>query len=62
MVVPAIIQPAIADDPDDDAVLACAVAAHADLVVSGDSHLLQLEHYEGVRIVTPAEAVERLGL
>jgi predicted nucleic acid-binding protein len=31
-------------------------------VVSGDPHLLNLEQYEGIRIVTPAEAVERLGL
>ena len=62
MVVPAIIPPAIIDDPDDDVVLACAVAAQADLMVSGDPHLLKLAHDEGVRIVTPAEAVERLGL
>jgi uncharacterized protein len=62
VVVPAIIAPIIIDDPDDDAVLACAVAARADLVVSGDPHLLTLEQYEGVPIVTPAVAVERLGL
>jgi uncharacterized protein len=62
VVVPAIIAPTIIDDPDDDAVLACAVAAKADLVVSGDPHLLTLEQYEGVPIVTPAVAVERLGL
>ena len=61
VVVPAIIPPAIIDDPDDDAVLACAVSAKADLVVSGDPHLLKLEHYEDVPIVTPAEAVKRLG-
>ena len=62
VVVPAIIPPAIIDDPDDDAVLACAVSAKADLVVSGDPHLLKLEHHQEVPIVTPAEAVERLGL
>lgn len=38
VVVPATILPAIIDDPDDDAVLACAVAAKVDLVVSGDPH------------------------
>jgi putative PIN family toxin of toxin-antitoxin system len=62
VVVPAIIPPAIIDDPDDDAVLACAVAAKVDLVVSGDPHLLKLVQYEGIPIVAPAEAVERLGL
>lgn len=59
---PAIIPPAIIDDPDDDAVLAWAVAAKVDLVVSGDPHLVKLVQYEGIPIVTPAEAVERLGL
>jgi putative PIN family toxin of toxin-antitoxin system len=62
VVVPAIIPPVLIDDPDDDAVLACAVSAKADLVVSGDPHLLKLEHHEDVPIVTPAEAVKRLGL
>lgn len=32
---PATIDPVVINDPDDDQVLACAVAAHADLVVSG---------------------------
>jgi uncharacterized protein len=62
VVAPAFISPVIIDDSDDDAVLACAVAAQADLVVSGDPHLLKLEQYEGVPIVTPTLAVERLGL
>lgn len=30
-------------DPDDDAVLACAVAAGAELIVSGDKHLRNLK-------------------
>jgi putative PIN family toxin of toxin-antitoxin system len=62
VVAPAIIPPVIIDDPDDDSVLACAVAAKADLVVSGDPHLLKLGHYQGVPILTPAEAVTRLEL
>jgi uncharacterized protein len=62
VVVPAIITPVIIEDPDDDAVLACAVAAKVDLVVSGDPHLVKLAEYEGISIVTPVEAVERLHL
>ena len=62
VVVPAIIAPVIINDPDDDAVLACAVAAKVDLVVSGDPHSAKLAQYEGIPIVAPAEAVERLGL
>ena len=60
VVVPAIIAPVIAADPDDDHVLACALAARADLVVSGDSDLLNLKTYQGVPIVTAAEAMTRL--
>ncbi len=62
VVIPAIISPVVIDDPDDDAVLAAAVAARADLVVSGDPHLVKLERYEDIPIITPAEAVERVGL
>jgi len=47
----------IARDPDDDHVLACAVAARADLIVSGDAHLLELERYQNIRIVTPTAAL-----
>lgn len=44
-------------DPDDDAVLACALAAQADLIVSGDRDLLVLNEHQGVRIVTAAQAL-----
>ncbi len=44
----------VLEDPDDDKVLACAVAGGADFLVSGDTHLLRLEEYQGVRILTPA--------
>lgn len=62
MVVPAIIPPTIADDPDDDAVLACAVAAEADYMVSGDPHLLTLEQFRHIPILTPAQAVDQLSI
>lgn len=47
-------------DPDDDDVLACAVSAGADLIVSGDKDLLALGTYQGIAIVTPAEALNRI--
>jgi predicted nucleic acid-binding protein len=47
-------------DPDDDQVLACAVAAHTDLIVSGDSDLLGLKTYQGIPIATAAEALRRI--
>jgi len=45
--------PVIADDPDDDAVLACAVAAQAPYIISGDHHLLNLKRYRFVHLVSP---------
>ena len=52
--------PRIASDPDDDVVLGTALAAKADLIVSGDSHLLGLRAYRETLIVTAANAVERI--
>lgn len=57
LVTPTPIPPTVRDDPDDDHVLACAVAADADLIVSGDRHLLRLHTFEGRLIVSPAEAL-----
>jgi putative PIN family toxin of toxin-antitoxin system len=47
-------------DPDDDAILATAVAAHADLLVTGDKDLLVIGSYQGIPIVTPADCLARL--
>jgi putative PIN family toxin of toxin-antitoxin system len=60
LVEPAMIQAAVPADPDDDAVIACAVAAQADVIVSGDKHLLSLRQYQNTSIVTAAELVQRL--
>ena len=49
-------------DPDDDVVLALALAASADLIVSGDNDLLVLDQFEGVPIVNAAQALQRLGV
>ena len=49
---PAKIEPMIKADPDDDKVLACAKAAKAEIITSGDDHLLNLKEYEGIRILT----------
>ena len=56
---PPLAQP-VCRDPDDDAVLALALAALADLIVSGDDDLLTLVTFGGIPIVTPAQALERL--
>lgn len=45
----------IASHPEDDLVLATAVAGAADYLVTGDRRLLALGEYQGTRIVSPAE-------
>ncbi|MDQ2780219.1 MAG: putative toxin-antitoxin system toxin component, PIN family [Pseudomonadota bacterium] len=47
-------------DVDDDHVIAAAVAGHADLVVSGDRHLLSMNSHQGIAIVAVAETLKRL--
>jgi uncharacterized protein len=44
----------VQSDPDDDRVLECAVAAGADTVVSGDTDLLRMGSFRGIRIVRVA--------
>lgn len=48
-------------DPDDIHVLACAVTAAADAIVTGDKDLLVLEAFEGIPIIRVDEALARLG-
>jgi len=45
----------IKEDPKDDKILECGVAAKANYIVSGDSHLQKLKKYNEIQIVTPAE-------
>jgi uncharacterized protein len=52
--------PQVVRDPDDNHVLACALAAKAEIVVSGDKDLLDLARYRGIPILTTAEALQRI--
>jgi uncharacterized protein len=49
----------ISADSDDNRVLECAVEFKADFIVTGDKHLLQIENFRGVKIVTPAGFMEK---
>jgi predicted nucleic acid-binding protein len=46
---------AVKDDPDDNAILECALAAQAQLIVTADHHLLKLSPYRGIGITHPRE-------
>src|SRR3989338_1034504 len=43
----------VKNDPDDNKVLECAVAADAEYVITGDPHLLKLKRFQSVSILTP---------
>ena len=51
---------AVSSDPKDEMFLACALDAGADLIVSGDHHILDLEEYKGIRILTARRFSEYL--
>lgn len=59
---PAVVESVVRADPDDDAVIACAVAAQADVIVSGDKHLLDLQQYRNIPILTAAELLQRIAV
>lgn len=47
---------AVSGDPDDDRIVAAAVAGGAEILVSGDrKHLLPLGQYRAMRIIRPQE-------
>jgi uncharacterized protein len=47
-------------DPDDIPVVACAIAGGADVLVTGDKALLDLQEIDGIRVVSPRELWVRL--
>ena len=42
----------IKDDPTDNIFLECAIDGHADYIISGDHHLLNLGSFVSIRIIT----------
>ncbi|MFO7662978.1 MAG: putative toxin-antitoxin system toxin component, PIN family [Chloroflexota bacterium] len=50
----------IPEDPDDEVVLACALDGQADVIVSGDKHLLSLNQYRSIPILTVRQFLNRL--
>jgi len=51
---------AVSADPKDDRFLEAAIAGDADLIVSGDRHLLDLRSFRGTPIVTARDLLNRL--
>lgn len=51
IVKPTIVLNFIEEDPSDNRILECAVAAKANLIVSGDKHLLRVKEYDSIQVV-----------
>ena len=47
-------------DPDDDKIIATAIAANAEVVITGDQDLLVLQDVQGIRILTPTQVLDLL--
>jgi putative PIN family toxin of toxin-antitoxin system len=61
LVVPQVKLNVVLADDDDNRILECAVAGKADLVVSGDHHLLDLKAFQGIGIGRPVDLLRTLG-
>jgi uncharacterized protein len=49
------------EDPDDNQILEAAVEGVADVIVSGDKHLLRMKMYRGIEILTIGEFLSQAG-
>jgi putative PIN family toxin of toxin-antitoxin system len=47
-------------DPHDEKFLTCALDGQADVIVSGDHHLLDLKVYQGIKVCAPRQFLEQL--
>ena len=47
-------------DPDDAAVLACALASRAEAIVSGDDDLRVLGSFQGIPVLSPTDCLRRI--
>lgn len=56
----AAVKGSVPQDPRDEMFLACAIDANADCIVSGDRHLLGLQTYRGIPILTVKKFAEKL--
>lgn len=53
------VQRIVQDDPEDDKVIATALSASANVLISEDHHLLDLDPYGDLRIMRPIEFLNR---
>jgi putative PIN family toxin of toxin-antitoxin system len=61
VVQPTAVADVVPNDADDNEIVACAVVGDADVIVSGDRHLLLLREYQGIPIVRPMDFLRMVG-
>jgi putative PIN family toxin of toxin-antitoxin system len=49
------LQSRVCRDPDDDNILATAVSANSDCIISGDNDLVNLRQFQNIKIIRPSE-------
>ena len=49
----------VTDDPDDNRILECAVAAGSDVILTYDKDLLRLVEYAGIKIIRPPDFLQQ---
>lgn len=47
-------------DPSDNKFIECAMALKAEVIITGDRHLLSVKSYGGIDILTPKQFLERI--
>jgi putative PIN family toxin of toxin-antitoxin system len=50
----------IAEDPEDNKILECSLAASANIIVTGDKHLLKIGKFRKIKILTPGEFLDQI--
>ena len=60
LVYPAIQNNVVQSDPGNNCILDAAMEARADIIVSGDMRLRSLEQWQGIRILSPKEFVQKI--
>lgn len=48
------------DDPDDNIILECTISADAEVIVTGDSHLLRIRQWQDIQILSPSDFLKTL--
>jgi uncharacterized protein len=52
----------IKNDPSDNIILECALEGRVDYIISGDSHLKDLEIFQNIKIVNPSDFLDLINI